>query len=468
MTITEVGDLHQVPKYPAASDKEWFRAMSEHDVDVWIEHLHRTQVADHFPFIARAGALGSVDDARIAQWVDTTSQMSEDQLFDLIKSDDNSWPTASRLAGATFNQWVSRVQDLIRDAPISKLPSEGAVQYFSDGLVVAIIVGYRRTGSAVEITETLTIPRPTAFLDWVRALQSATTIAQQDLVRRALYSRHKIVIQRNVLVYVDREQAVDVFGPSIDTVLLNDWLFDNVYMQERNSQNDFLFEDTLTRPATELSREGGKRFLEIGCGNGLLTATWIRNQARIASYGAIDVSVSAIMNSYLNSTAQRRLHGSSIADRGIFSVSPYSLDRVQQQNDLVVCNPPYIPLPPDSEVSKLHPLSKATVGTDLLLHVLRDVDQLVAPGGMLALVMSRLAEPELRANISNGWSCDMVRSMAVPFQIEAIRGPQSSDHLAWLVEERGLRRLSVDGGYEHEIAIYIVARGNVDEVSTHD
>jgi methylase of polypeptide subunit release factors len=337
------------------------------------------------------------------------------------------------------------------------MPDRGAAQYFADGLVLTVIVGFRRTGSAVEITDHLPIPRPTALLDWKKALDVAVTASQQDLLRRALHSRHKIVIQRNVLVYLDRENSDGVFGPSIDTVFLNDWLFDHAYRAQRVAGNDFLFEDTLTRPATALSYDSGKKFLEIGCGNGLLTASWVRNQARIKSFAAIDVSVSAISSTYHSVVAQRRLHRSSIASRGIFIVAPYRISNVQQGNDLVVCNPPYVPIPPGVDVSKLHHLTTATVGTDLLAQVISDVNILVAKGGELAVVISQLAYPELSASVPSGWTCQMVGSMTVPFNIEAIEGPTAAAHINWLESERGLRQVGGNhGSYEHDIAIYVL------------
>ncbi|HJP77866.1 MAG TPA: methyltransferase [Pseudonocardiaceae bacterium] len=451
-------DASHNPSYFDDARKVWEQAVLERSVDIWIEYLERIAVADFFSFLVAMGALGSNDTgSALPQWLHKMAGLSEDQIFEIVARDDHSIAIDERLAAASFNAWSERLRRLLRDTPIRDLPTTGAAQYFADQLSVAIIIGYRKTGSAVEITDLLVIQHPTALLDWMRALNAVQDTRQQDLLRRALYSRHKVIIQRNVLIHVDREFAEDVFGPTIDTLLLNDWLFDCIYAAQRTRDNEYLFEDTLTKAATLDSYDSGTDFLEIGCGNGLITAAWVRNEAKVRSFAAIDVSMSAVSTTYVNSVAQRRLHGASIADRGAFVVAPYNIQLVPKRNQLVVCNPPYVPVPPDLRLTRHHPLAAATVGTTLLAKVVSDVGGLVAPDGKLVIVISELASQELIANVPSDWTCTRVRKMAVPFQIEAVHGPESEQHLNWLIGQRGLRKLSERSeAYEHDIAVYLV------------
>src|SRR5262249_47410356 len=159
------------------------------------------------------------------------------------------------------------------------------------------------------------IPNPEAYLDPLRALKHATTPAQLELLRRSLYSRHKIVIQRNTLIHIDRERSSSVFGPTIDTLFLNDWLHANRYALQRRPENALFFEDPVPRSATAESLESGVSFLEVGCGNGLLTASFARNEARVRSFAAIDINPDAVSATYENVAIQRQFSGSGIASR---------------------------------------------------------------------------------------------------------------------------------------------------------
>ena len=57
--------------------------------------------------------------------------------------------------------------------------------------------------------------------------------ADLDLLRRASVATGKLVVLRNTLIYVDRDSSPAVFGPSIDTLLLSDWLLTNRYLHQR-------------------------------------------------------------------------------------------------------------------------------------------------------------------------------------------------------------------------------------------
>jgi methylase of polypeptide subunit release factors len=178
--------------------------------------------------------------------------------------------------------------------------------------------------------------------------------------------------------------------------------------------------------------------LEIGCGNGLLTASFAKNEAKIRAIGAIDVSHAAVSATYENAATQRQFHGGGISERAHFITGRYQLDVVPRCSDLVVCNPPYIPEQPTESGRRAHPLAAATVGTALLQQVLVDAPNLISPNGELFIISSALAEPEINGAMSSNMTIEEVARRLVPFDIEAIRGEGEDEYISWLRAERGL------------------------------
>jgi len=453
------------PAPKSSSDIAWEDALNENDVDIWVEHLDRVELCDHFPYLEHRGALRIKErQVHFSAWLQAVSSLDDAELFDAHR--DATIELTDRFAIATYARWITSLQRLLIDHTVEGLPQRGVVQYFSDGLEFNVLVGYRRAGSTVEIRGLLVIPKPTAYADPILALPHARNSDQLELLRKSLYSRHKVLVQRNTLIHVDREASSEVFGPTIDTLLLNDWMFDHRYQSQRIQANNYFFEDPLTAAATRESLREGFSFLEIGCGNGLLTATFARNEARVRKLAAIDVSIAAVATTYRNSAHQRQLHRGAIGDRGQFIVARYDSDIAPLGNDVVVCNPPYVPLPEDSgALSHMHPLAQATLGTDLLKKVVSDAPKLVASNGYMGLVASELARPEIEETLPAGWKFERVRHMRVPFQLEVANDAHAPDYVKWLTEERGLIR-SGDANsyrYEHEIAVFMIQRDHETE-----
>jgi methylase of polypeptide subunit release factors len=442
----------------------WAHARDKDDRDCWVEHLDRVPVCDFFPVLAEQEALTRGSKLlSLSQWLNYMGERPHGDVNAELES--RSTPAHVRLATATFQRWVDRVETLLRTSRLAHLPPKGVVQYFADHLAASILIGYRKlgtgAGASVELNRFLAMPNPDAYLDPLRALRVARTPSQLDLLRRSLYTRHKVVIQRNTLIHIDRERADDVFGPTIDTLFLNDWLHVHRYSRQRTLSSARFFEDPVSAEATADSRDHGQTFLEIGCGNGLLTASFVRNEARVRSFGAIDVSHNAISATFENVEIQRQLHRSSIAARGRFTIGSYDPTAVPNHSDLVVCNPPYVPkLPAHASDPGAHPLTTATVGTDLLQRVLRDCRLLTNEQGELFMISSTLAEPEIRVACQADVVVEKVASRMVPLDLEAVRGPHSKEHIEWLRTERGLD-VRVDGSMFHNIAIYRVARQEV-------
>lgn len=439
----------------------WASAVESLDPDAWLEYLDRTEISDRFAFLSQQNALTILGKpCDIHDWINHVSALTRSEYHSLV--DDKNLGIEQRLAAATFVRWRDRLERLLKpqgeDALASeddRLPRTGVVQYFPDALVVCILVRYRRIGSMAQVGECLAFPEPKGFFDTRLALTHARSDQKLELLREALFNRYKIVIHRNVLTYIDREGEAGVFGPSIDTLIINEWLFASRYVTQRTVDNTRYYERVLTRDLAEEAALKGTRFLEIGAGNGLLSATFARNEAKIRRICAIDISMAAIAATYRNSANQRRLPRGRIGDRGLYIVGRYHCDFVPAQNDLVVCNPPYIPaLAVGAAPRNRHPLANATIGTELLEAVVRDSPTLLAPGGKLVLIISEMAQPELERALPAGFTVAKVHSQEVPFDVGSIRREQG--HLEWLKNERGLKQSG--GRFLHTVSVFEITR----------
>lgn len=416
---------------------EWREACEANDRDIWVEHLDRIPVCDFLPLLAEQEALTKGrKQLTLSQWL---NYMGGRRVGDVLAEEEaGSTAPPVRLAAATYLRWIDRIETLLKTSRLPYLPARGVVQYFVDHLAASVLIGYKRIGSTIQLENLLAVPNPEAYLDPLRALKFAESPAQLELLRRSLYSRHKIVIQRNTLVHIDRERASDVFGPTIDTLFLNDWLHANRYSRQRTGINDVFFEDPVPREATLQAHREGFSFLEIGCGNGLLTASFAKNEAKIKAIAAIDLSHAAVSATYDNVTTQRQFHGGGISERAHLITGRYRLDAVPRPSDLVVCNPPYIPEHPSGSGRRTHPLASATVGTTLLQQILQDAPKLISASGELLVISSTLAEPEIRGAVPSSMTLEEVARRMVPFDIEAIRGEGEDEYVSWLRTERGL------------------------------
>ncbi|MFE9428533.1 HemK2/MTQ2 family protein methyltransferase [Kitasatospora sp. NPDC006697] len=167
----------------------------------------------------------------------------------------------------------------------------------------------------------------------------------------------------------------------------------------------------------------GSRLLDLGTGNG---AVALAAAAAGAEVTAVDVSRLALATAWLNA----RLHHLTLGLRRGDLTAPVAHSRF----DLIVSNPPYVPAP--HPTAPRRGLARAwDAGFDgrlLLDRICRDAPGLLAPGGVLLLVQSALADP--RATIAAlrraGLRADVVAARRQPF------GPVLTARARWL-EQRG-------------------------------
>ncbi|MDB2238138.1 class I SAM-dependent methyltransferase [Halorubrum ezzemoulense] len=150
--------------------------------------------------------------------------------------------------------------------------------------------------------------------------------------------------------------------------------------------------------------EARGRVLEVGTGSG-----WVA--ARVASERDLDV-VGSDLNPHAARQARDRGVGAVVADL----LSPFRADAF----DTVCFNPPYLPTDPENEWSDWmeHALSGGESGRELIEPFLADVGRVLAPGGVVLLLVSSLTgyEEVLALIEEAGFDHEVVVEESFPFE----------------------------------------------------
>ncbi len=418
----------------------WEAAKSSADPQIWLKYLSELGGSDLLPFVAD---FGSMTDRRggqltLSRWL--TEQFSHGERSVRARTHDRTVPIRERLALATFLALSARLRELIgRLGTSHRFEPRGCLIYYTDLLVSAILVGYEIVGERIELKAGLAIPNPHAYLDPVQALNYATSRSHVQLVKLALSSRSRLVAHRSLVVAVNRVEHAGVFGPTIDTLFLCDWLYSRYFIRDswRNQSR---------------SAEQPIRALEVGCGNGLLSAAIFRDASSYVTLDAVDIDPRAVLCTHQNISINSSKPAGEVSTRCRLVVSPFQRAGFSGMYDLIVCNPPYIPVPPAELASAVdsHP---TTHGTELIANLLASAGTQLHDSGSVLMVASRLAEREILAAAgSSGLDVTQETSRRVPFDIDDL----GDDHIRWLVDNRGLEY--TDQAY-HDIAIYRICRG---------
>jgi methylase of polypeptide subunit release factors len=331
-------------------------------------------------------------------------------------------PSANLDAGdlVLFDLWEqfrsTLIQLLRKSRKMGEIPSAGGLQVFICGLNKCLLIAYEEIGETAKFKLIKIIHNPKALFDFWEETNNADADTRNRL-KEFLVSGYKLVIHRGILIHIDRRKDFDVFGPSIDTLILAEVLAQQVFESDLKS----------------------KTALEIGCGNGLLTTA-------LASYGkylhelfAIDINFEAISCTKRNVFSN---DGFLTRPTNLFFVNGwFQPDLFNRKFDLVVCNPPYIPVPPTLilETTRVGEYFQAVGGTSLLETVLKSVPKLLMPGGKLLLMASSLSLQDTLRLVPP--MCEIERPFGeegqeVEFDVEAVL--HNPDWLSFLITERGL------------------------------
>jgi tRNA1(Val) A37 N6-methylase TrmN6 len=277
-----------------------------------------------------------------------------------------------------LSQRLARKLDAV--ARRASLAAHGAVLCFFARAQFSIIVEYTRSGGgAVSLRPLAALPEPNGVLELTNIFDGVTA-QTRNAIKNAALSVDKLVYQRGCIIHVDRQRE-DVFGPTIDTILLGELL------------------------AEWLDLQGATRkisALEVGPGSGLLSAI-LASSDHVTDLTAIDLNGAAVTctlkNLHINGATLDAMHQLIRVRAERFQANQFT-----DSFDIVVCNPPYIPCEPKSTGSSMKEYGRAVGGLELCKDILASLPTLLSPGGLLLLMASSLSDDEARAAIPAGFS----------------------------------------------------------------
>ena len=166
--------------------------------------------------------------------------------------------------------------------------------------------------------------------------------------------------------------------------------------------------------ATAIEGRGRGRLLEVGTGSG-----WVAARAVEQADGVTDV-VASDRSPHACQAAQQRArddsHPSSFAVVRGDLVAPFAVDAF----DTVAFNPPYLPTEPDNEWDDWmeRALSGGESGRELIEPFLDTVGRVLAPGGVVLLLVSSLAgyDAVLEYATARGFDSEVAVEESYPFE----------------------------------------------------
>jgi methylase of polypeptide subunit release factors len=283
------------------------------------------------------------------------------------------------VTGETFLQFLW--QDLVRRLTLKlteafqriALPARGAILCFFAGAELSVVVRYQRyPNRGIKFEPIAVEEHPDGLFELVRLFAAATPI-QRNRLKAAALSPAKLVFQQGVLVHVDR-LSEDVFGPTIDTVILAELLAQWVDARAPNL------------PVA---------VLEVGPGSGLLTSV-LALAVGVERIYAIDINPAAVSCTLKN----LEINGATLeAARPQICIRAerFKAGEFAEKVDLIVCNPPYIPDAPSLGVEGASGYLLAVGDDDFKLYrdLLGALEGLLLPGGRLLLMMSSVSAADV-------------------------------------------------------------------------
>ena len=310
---------------------------------------------------------------------------------------------------------ITRLAGLKEDIGKSEVGSKGQVHYEISPDTRSIEYSYGDV--SVELHD------PVLMTDRVR-ISRVPTKGEQLLA--AIEDRQHAYSFGGVEVVTSRATDAVVWGPNIDTLLMLRVL---QHHQER-------FVDS--------------NALEIGFGSGLISF-WLASQKNIASVKGIDIDASSILAAEWN----RECLG--LVEKCDLSIWNYDGTSLGEYN-LVVCNPPYLPFPKNSDIN-----SRAFAGCTLLVQLLENYEDLLTPSGVCFVTASSASFlddgfSEIYTRLLHQNKLKPVEVARVPLKIHEVL--DDADWLEYLAEGNGIFHRPDDAySWWHDVSVYELCRG---------
>ncbi len=401
------------------------------DLEQWRTHLSSSPYADGFEFL-----YGYENEELALVITDSEGKPSIDWLVELSRKMKVPQRDYSDVERVLLELWLTlkRKVTLLLQVRAGHLPDRGYVLYFSEGITWCIVLSYRFAGNAADVEVVHCISEPQAVYD-IFALMHLADEHTRAILKDVIRSPSKVIAHRGVLIDVDRYLESRVFGPSIDTIYLNEVLTKLLIEPGYSGKYNFKIE----------------RALDIGCGNGMLIAGLAERCRSMKFMVAIDTDIQAIQCTIRNTNYV--INNGNHGCRFLAIYGPYSGTLLQEKFDLAVSNPPYLPHPNSKGGYSRYSQGHAIIGPDLVEEIVNTSPQYLAPNGALLIVFSNLAESELQANVPDNMeyiSLNKSDGFRVLFDLEDV-----ADDPEWLrfLKNRGLEYDSDSGTYYHYLKV---------------
>jgi methylase of polypeptide subunit release factors len=340
---------------------------------------------------------------------------------------------SSKLELALFQLWnfvAGQIRHALRQAKISSptLQDPGFLLYFADGLSKCVVIRYRFAEAVPSFIVEDVIDNPSMFFDpWAHVEGDQR---RKSLFKNVMNSGQKLVLIRGVLIHVDRQLDEGVFGPSIDTLVLA---------------------ETIAQHFIEDNIESVKNAMEIGSGNGLLSCILSRHISELKRLVGVDTDFRSIACTNRNLNINLRETGDGPFPTNYLLHGPYDASLFNPGFDIVVSNPPYLPLSPKqiAPAGSSSRLFQKVGGTELLTSLIRSAPDILTDTGRLYLITSSTSLKETYAAVPPGYRCEPLcpeGGVQVPFEVEDVLS--NGDWLNYLVSERGLEKQGTNS-YRH-------------------
>lgn len=360
-----------------------------------------------------------------------------DAWLDHVQDPRTDVSTAEKILHHVWDHFSTNLIESLRLARIAAgIPAKGGVLAYVGHLAKCIVIEYRFAGSLPRLRPVALISDPQSAFDVYIAIDQADQAARNTL-KSILASGHKLVSHRGVLVHVDRRIDDSVFGPSIDTLVMAEILDSRFFRKMENGQ------------AT--NGDAPHVVMEIGSGSGMLCAAMTRYLSSMQELFCIDVDFGACSCTEKNVEVARRMKGAVRKAQTYIICGPFAPSLIQRKIDLLVCNPPYIPVPQNIMTSGSTPdYFKAVANLDLMKQVITATPTLLSTAGRLLIMVSSVCLQDALNAVPE--SCDVHRPLGdagfeALFDVEAVlhNGP-------WLDQLLSLRGLVKKGdAYYHTL-----------------
>lgn len=372
------------------------KAVEESSFEDWISYVN-TSVHDGFLNITSTiygeKALNAVGYNNLKEFfldIDNFKEISTNPNHDMDKISMilyYSWEALSK----NITQHLSNSRNVVN------IPESGGLLIYVAGLQFCLITRFHRNKTILEVIDA--IEEPQSVFDFWGSINHASMMSR-NMLKEILSTGHKLIYHRGILIHVDKRKDIQVFGPSIDTILLNEVLCQH-YFEEGESK---------------------LKATEIGCGNGLLSISTAKNLQGLKQLDIIDVNINAIYctNKNLNSNLTKHV----IQNKSIsFICGKFSTNVLKCQYDLAICNPPYIPLPKSNRTSDIgQDYFTAVGGLEVIDEIFENLDVILNEKGELLLLISHLTYSYVMEKLPNEFIIEefLDKGHEVLFDVEAV------------------------------------------------